>query len=121
MATGPNNPDGLTPMTAFGYAMGNGCDTPYHSGILIDMLINGEAEDNAKNYANFPAEHMQIYEQLGEKLYPINSYDSAVGGAFEICQAIAAGQSIPQAIAEYTPIYQQKVDEANGVIQGDNS
>ena len=24
-------------------------------------------------------------------------------------------------IAEYTPIYQQKVDEANGVIQGDNS
>ena len=121
MATGPNNPDGLTPMTAFGYAMGNGCDTPYHSGILIDMLINGEAEDNAKNYANFPAEHLQTYEELGQKLYPINSYDSAVGGAFEICQAIAAGQSIPQAIAEYTPIYQQKVDEANGVIQGDNS
>ena len=121
MATGPNNPDGLTPMTAFGYAMGNGCDTPYHSGILIDMLINGEAEDNAKNYANFPAEHIKTYEELGKKLYPINSYDSAVGGAFEICQAIAAGQSIPQAIAEYTPIYQQKVDEANGVIQGDNS
>lgn len=121
MATGPNNPEGLTPMTAFGYAMGNGCDTPYHSGILIDMLINGEAEDNAKNYANFPAEHLKTYEELGKKLYPINSYDSAVGGAFEICQAIGAGQSIPQAIAEYTPIYQQKVDEANGVIQGDNS
>ncbi len=121
MATGPNNPDGLTPMTAFGYAMGNGCDTPYHSGTLIDMLINGEAEDNAKNYANFPEEHMKLYEELSKKLYPINSYDSAVGGAFEICQAIGAGQSIPQAIAEYTPIYQQKVDEANGVIQGADS
>lgn len=121
MATGPNNPDGLTPMTAFGYAMGNGCDTPYHAGVLIDMLINGEAEDNAKNYANFPKEHIQLYEELSKKLYPINSYDSAVGGAFEICQAIAAGQSIPQAIAEYTPIYQQKVDEANGVIQGADS
>lgn len=33
-------------------------------------------------------------------------------------QAIGGGQSISQAIAEYTPIYQQKVDEANGVITG---
>ena len=53
---------------------------------------------------------------LGKKPYPINSYDSAVGGAFEICQEIAVGKSIAQAIAEYTPIYQQKVDQANTVI-----
>ena len=120
MATGPNNPDGLTPMTAFGYAMGNGCDTPYHSGILIDMLTNAEAANNAENYATYPEEHLALYEELSNKLYPINSYDSAVGGAFEICQAIGTGQSIPQAIAEYTPIYQQKVDEANGVVTGES-
>ncbi len=118
MATGPNNPDGLTPMTAFGYAMGNGCDAPYHAGKLIDMLINGEAADNEKNNEKIPQEHQELYKSLSQKLYPINSYDSAVGGAFEICQAIGGGQSISQAIAEYTPIYQQKVDEANGVITG---
>ena len=116
MASGPNNPDGLAPMTAFGYAMGKGCDTPYHSGKLIEAMLEAEKAFNDKTNATVPAEHLAIYEMLGKKLYPINSYDSAVGGAFEICQEIGVGKSIPQAIAEYTPIYQQKVDQANTAI-----
>ena len=116
MASGPNNPDGLAPMTAFGYAMGNGCDTPYHSGKLIEAMLKAEKEFNEATNARIPAEHLAVYDMLGKKPYPINSYDSAVGGAFEICQEIAVGKSIAQAIAEYTPIYQQKVDQANTVI-----
>ncbi|MDD4545689.1 MAG: extracellular solute-binding protein [Oscillospiraceae bacterium] len=114
MASGPNNPKGLAPMTAFGFAMGKESDTPYHSGILIDMLINGEAAHKKETGKVIPAEHQEVYNKLSLIPFCINSYDSAVGGAFEICQAIGAGQSISQAIAEYTPIYQQKIDQANG-------
>ncbi len=116
MASGPNNPDNLAPMTAFGYAMGNGSDTPYHSGLLIDAMINAEAANNAKLSEKVPEEHKNIYAELAERPFCINSYDSAVGGAFEICQEIGLGQSIAQAIAEYTPIYQQKVEKANSAI-----
>ncbi|MHB8962166.1 MAG: ABC transporter substrate-binding protein [Saccharofermentanales bacterium] len=114
MASGPNNPEGLSNVTAFGYAMGNGSDAPYHSGKLIDMLISGEAADDAELNKVIPEEHLAIYSELAQKPFCVNSFDSAVGGAFEIAQAIAVGQSIAQAIAEFTPIYQQKVDEANG-------
>lgn len=117
MASGPNNPEGLTPMTAFGYAMGKGADTPYHAGILIDMLINGEAAHKKEAGTKIPVEHQQMYDALSKIPFCVNSYDSAVGGAFEICQAIGVGQSISQAIAEYTPIYQQKVDQANTAIE----
>ena len=103
-------------MTAFGYAMGNGCDTPYHSGLLIDAMINAEAANNEKLSEKIPVEHKNIYAELAERPFCINSYDSAVGGAFEICQKIGLGQSIAQAIAEYTPIYQQKVEKANSAI-----
>ncbi len=120
MASGPNNPDKLAPMTAFGYAMGNGCDTPYHSGLLIDAMINAEAEYKKKLNEKISVEHQQIYLELAERPFCINSYDSAVGGAFEICQEIALGKSIAQAIAEYTPIYQQKVDKANSAINFDD-
>lgn len=116
MASGPNNPDGLAPMTAFGYAMGKGSDAPYHAGLLIDAMINAEAANNNKNNEKIPQEHQEIYASLAEKPFCINSYDSAVGGAFEICQAIGVGQSIAQAVAEYTPIYQQKINQANSAI-----
>ncbi|MBQ4101266.1 MAG: extracellular solute-binding protein [Oscillospiraceae bacterium] len=113
MAKGPNNPDGKAPMTAYGYSMGNGCDAPYHAGKLIDMLMDGEAKQNLEYNKIIPQAHQEVYAELAEKPFCVNSYDSAVGGAFEICQAIGVGQSIPQAIADFTPIYEQKVKEAN--------
>lgn len=113
MPVGPNNTNGLSPITSAGWAIGNGCDAPYHAGVLIDMLINQQVNQDDEANKALPAENVELYKALATKPFCTNSYDSAVGGAFEICQAIGAGQSIPQAIAEFTPVYQQKVDQAN--------
>ena len=83
------------------------------SGILIDMLVDGQAEYMRKFQEKLNPDHVALYKELAKNPYCTNSYDSAVGGAFEICQAIQAGQSITQAIEEFKPIYQRKVDEAN--------
>ena len=56
---------------------------------------------------------MALYKELASKPYCTNSYDSAVGGAFEICGEIGEGKNIAQAIEEYKPVYQKMVDDAN--------
>ena len=43
-----------------------------------------------------------------------NARDSAVGGGYELSQAVSEGQSISQAIEEFKPDFQSKVNEANG-------
>ncbi len=113
MPAGPNNKEGVSPISAAGFALGAGSDCPVASGILIDMLVDGQAEYMRKFQEKLNPDHVALYNELAKKPYCTNSYDSAVGGAFEICQAVQAGQSITQAIEEFKPIYQRKVDEAN--------
>ncbi len=113
MPAGPNNTDGVSPVTAAGWAIGNGSDCPAHVGKLIDMLVDGQAAYIEKTNQKLNAENVALYKKLAEKPFCTNSYDSAVGGAYEICGAIGDGQSISQAIEEYKPIYQRMVDQAN--------
>lgn len=113
MPTGPNNTDGVSPITAAGWAIGSGSDCPYHAGKLIDNLVNGQAAYlETANKALDPS-HVELYKKLAEKPYCTNSYDSAVGGAYEICADVGEGKSIPQSIEKYKPIYQRMVEEAN--------
>lgn len=113
MPTGPNNTEGVSPLTAAGWAIGAGSDCPAHTGKLIDMLVDGQAAYIEKTNAILEADHVALYKKLAENPFCTNSYDSAVGGAYEICAAVGEGQSISQAIEEYKPEYQRKVDEAN--------
>ena len=113
MPTGPDNTEGVSPITAAGWAIGNGSDCPNYTGKLIDMLVNGQAAYLEKQNTKLDAAHVALYKQLAQKPFCTNSYDSAVGGAFDICQAIQQGQSISQAIEEFKPIYQRKIDQAN--------
>ena len=56
----------------------------------------------------------ELYKDLASRPYCTNSYDSAVGGGFDICNEIGGqGRNIAQVIAEYTPIYEKKVADAN--------
>ena len=77
------------------------------------MLVDGQAAYIEKTNQKLNAENVALYKKLAEKPFCTNSYDSAVGGAYEICGAIGDGQSISQAIEEYKPIYQRMVDQAN--------
>ncbi|HIW74535.1 MAG TPA: extracellular solute-binding protein [Firmicutes bacterium] len=113
MPTGPNNTEGVSPITAAGWAIGNGSDCPAHTGKLIDMLVDGQAAYIAKTNESLDPAHVELYQTLAQKPFCTNSYDSAVGGAYEICAAVGEGQSISQAIEKYKPEYQRKVDEAN--------
>lgn len=117
MPVGPDNPNKLSPITSGGYAIGNGCDTPNHAGKLIDMIVDGSAAYQAIPNSKLDPTHVALYKELAKRPYCTNSYDSAVGGAFEICQAVTAGQSVSQAIAQYTPVYQRMVDEANNAAK----
>ncbi|MDD4545671.1 MAG: extracellular solute-binding protein [Oscillospiraceae bacterium] len=117
MPKGPNNKDGVSPITTAGWAMGNGCDAPYHAGALIDMLIDGQTVNDAEGNKALLQENVALYKELAKKPFCTNSYDSAVEGAFDICQAITEGKSISQSVAEFTPIYKQKIEQANKEIK----
>lgn len=113
MPFGPNNTEGVSPITAAGWAIGNGSDCPAHVGKLIDMLVDGQANYLAEMAQKLPAENQELYKKLAEKPFCTNTNDSAVGGAYEICREVGEGKSIAQAIEEYKPEYQRRVDEAN--------
>jgi len=117
MPIGPDNKDNVSPITTAGWSMGNGCDTPNHSGKLIDMLVNGQAAEIARQQEILNPAHLALYKELAQRPYCVNSYDSAVGGAFEIFQDVVAGVGVTQAIAEYTPVYQRMIDEANSAYE----
>lgn len=117
MPVGPNNTEGLSPITTGGYAIGYGADAPMHAGKLIDMIVDSAAENAATDQSDIDPDHLALYKELAKKPYCTNSYDSAVGGAFEIAQAITAGQSVTQAIEQYKPVYQRMVEEANAAIE----
>ncbi len=110
---GPDNSGKVSPITAAGWAMGNGSDCPYHAGKLIDMLVDGQAAFTAKANEKLDPAHVALYKELASRPYCTNSYDSAVGGAFDICGEIGEGKNIAQAIEEYKPVYQKMVDDAN--------
>lgn len=118
MPFGPNNTEGVSPITAAGWAIGNGSDCPAHVGKLIDMLVTGHAEYQNQVNAKLPAENVELYKKLAEKPFCTNTRDSAVGGAYELAAAVSEGKSIAQAIEEFKPEYLRKVEEANASSAG---
>lgn len=113
MPFGPNNTEGVSGITAAGWAIGSGSDCPAHVGKLIDMLVDGQAKYLAEMAEKLPAENQQLYAKLAEKPFCTNTKDSAVGGAYEICAEVAEGKSIAQVIEQYKPEYKRRVEEAN--------
>ena len=64
MPTGPNNTEGVSPITAAGWAIGNGSDCPAHTGKLIDMLVDGQAAYIAKTNESLDPAHVELYQTL---------------------------------------------------------
>ena len=78
------------------------------------MFVDGQAAADAEFNSGLNQDNVKLYEDLRSRPYCTNSYDSAVGGGFDICQAVGGdGQDIAQAIAEFKPIYEKKVADAN--------
>ena len=111
MPAGPNNKEGVSPISAAGFALGAGSDCPVASGILIDMLVDGQAEYMRKFQEKLNPDHVALYNELAKKPYCTNSYDWL--SAARLKSVIVQAAEITQAIEEFKPIYQRKVDEAN--------
>ena len=113
LPAGPNNTQGLNMVHAAGWAIGAGSDCPAHVGKLIDMLVDGHAAYQAEQNAKLPAQSIELYAKMAEKVFCVNTRDSGVSGGYELAQEVAAGKSITQAIEEFKPQYQAKIDEVN--------
>ena len=113
LPAGPNNTQGLNMVHSAGWALGAGSDCPAHVGKLIDMMVDGHAAYQAEQNTKLPAESVALYAQMAEKQFCVNTRDSAIGGGYELAQEVAAGKSITQAIEEFKPQYQAKIDECN--------
>ena len=114
LPTGPNNPDGYNMVHSAGFAIGQGSDCPAHTGKLVDMLVTAYAQMRVDERKDLPQEHKDLYAEMSKKQFCVNTRDSAVGGGYELAHAISGGQSISQAIEEFKPQYQRKIDEVNG-------
>ena len=113
---GPNNTEGLNMVHSAGWAIGAGSDCPAHTGKLIDMLVDGHAAYQAEENAKKPAAHVALYQEMAAKQFCVNTRDSAIGGGYDLAGEVADGKSIAQAVAEYKPQYQSKIDEVNKVL-----
>jgi len=116
---GPNNTEGLNMVHSAGWAIGAGSDCPAHTGKLIDMMVDGHTAYQEEQNKKLPAEHVALYKEMAEKQICVNTRDSAIGGGYELAGEVGAGKSIPQAIAEYKPQYQSKIDEVNKPLEKD--
>jgi multiple sugar transport system substrate-binding protein len=114
LPAGPNNPEGYNMVHASGFAIGQGSDCPAHTGKLIDMLVTGYAQMRVEERKDLPQAHKDLYAEMSKKQFCVNTRDSAVGGGYELAHAVSGGQSIAQAIEEFKPQYQRKIDEING-------
>ena len=114
MPHGPDNADKLNSITAAGWAIGNGADCPNHAGKLIDMLVDAQADYLKTTDEKIDAAHVALYKELAQKPFCTNSYDSGVGGAYDLVSAIIdEGKSVSQALESLKPVYQRKIDEIN--------
>ena len=114
LPVGPNNTEGLNMVHSAGFAIGQGSDCPAHTGKLIDMLVTAYAQMRVDERKDLPQEHKDLYAKMSEKQFCVNTRDSAIGGGYELAQAVSGGQSIQQAIEEFKPQYQRTIDEING-------
>ena len=78
------------------------------------MLVTGYAQMRVDERKDLPQAHKDLYAKMSEKQWCVNTRDSAVGGGYELAHAVSGGQSIAQAIEEFKPQYQRKIDEVNG-------
>lgn len=121
MPYGPSNPTGKNMIISNGWAIGADSDCPAHVGKLIDMLVDGQAAYLAQQSAKLPAASVELYQEMSKNVFCVNTRDSAIDGGNELIQAVAAGKSIAQAIAEYTPQYLAMIEPYAAVAQNQNN
>jgi hypothetical protein len=78
------------------------------------MLVDGHAAYQAELNKQLPAESVALYAEMAKNQFCVNTRDSAIGGGYDLANAVAEGKSISQAIEEFKPEFQRKVTEANG-------
>ena len=107
MPYGPHNTQKLNMVHASGWSIGAGSDCPYHVGKLIDMLVDGQAKEQTK----LPAASRELYAEMADNVFCVNTRDSGINGGYELAQEVARGKSIAQAIEEYKPQYQAMIKQ----------
>lgn len=117
---GPNNAEGKSFGHSTGYAISTGSDAPYSAGMLIDMILDEAALDNAEKQAHVPQEAQALFDSLSENLF-VPSYTDGIlekgFGAFYLLYDVRNGEDINQMLAQYETTYQKMIDDANILLK----
>lgn len=110
---GPDNTEKYNLVYVGGFSIINGSKSPETAGKLIEELIKAHNEQAEKDEQALPAASVELYDELRKKGYTNRLYDNVINNANDVNHAATGGGDIDAAIAEYTPIYQRKLEEAN--------
>lgn len=111
---GPNNTDHYNICNAGGYSVGTGSTTPYHDGVLIEMILEQEKELNDQKMQQVPQEHQDLYAELRQKPYNDTYYDSALSSCgAALLNLVCGGTNVSTAMQTVTGTFQGQVDFAN--------
>lgn len=113
-----NNPEGVQMVHSAGYSIGKTSKAPAHAGKLIDMLVNADVAEQAKQDTKRPAAHVELYKKMAAecKLIAVNVRDSGVAGGYDLLGAVTNADepmTVAQAIEKYKPVYQREIEEVN--------
>lgn len=115
---GPNNTDHYNICNAGGYGVGTGSKTPYHDGVLIEMILEQEKELNDQKMQKVPQDHRDLYEELRQKPYNDTYYDSCLPSCgAQLFNLVCGGTNVSTAIQKVTNTFQNQVDFANDTDQ----
>ena len=114
LPTGPSNYEGYNMVHSAGYSIGTDSDCPNHAGKLIDMLINGQAEYQARQEQRLPADSVWLYQEMSNRMYCVNTRDSAIDGGRALYEAVCSGYNPEAAIQMTEHQYQSVLNQIQG-------
>jgi hypothetical protein len=97
-----------------GYSIGTDSDCPNHAGKLIDMLIDGQAKYRERQEQRLPADSVWLYREMSNRMFCVNTRDSAIGGGKELYDAVCNGYNSEAAIKMIERQYQSVLNQIQG-------
>jgi ABC-type glycerol-3-phosphate transport system substrate-binding protein len=114
LPTGPSNYEGYNMVHSGGYSIGTDSDCPNHAGKLIDMLIDGQAKYRERQEQRLPADSVWLYREMSNRMFCVNTRDSAIGGGKELYDAVCNGYNSEAAIKMIERQYQSVLNQIQG-------
>lgn len=110
---GPSNTKKTNVAHASGYGIGAGSKNPYHSGKLIEMILESLSKDADVKNQNVPQENLDLYSELRQNIFNDTYYDSAIKNGSEYFDLICGGTNIQTALSSIKPVFTGYIEDAN--------